>query len=117
MEFVPFVVLLALVKKIVDFFKMASGGDMNGAVTQLVAWGAGVAAVMLFAQSDWADGIQVADHALSTLNAWSQFIVGMTIASSAGVVTDTIKAIDNTDSAGFPPLLTRSRRKYENGAA
>lgn len=116
MEFVPFIALLALVKKIVDFVKLAMARD-PGAVTQLIAWGAGVAAVLLFAQSDWADGIQVADRALSTLNVWSQVIVGLGISSSAGVVTDAIKATDNTDSATMPSLLTRTRRRYENGAA
>lgn len=108
MEFVPVLVLTALVKKIVDTVKYASAGDVNGAATQVVAWLAGVLVTVLAANSDFGGAIAVNGATLGTLNIWSQMLVGVNLASAAGVGWDVIKAVDNTNSAIIPNLLARS---------
>jgi hypothetical protein len=40
------------------------GADVNGILTQLAAWIAGVVVVLLVAQTDWADGIAIGDMSL-----------------------------------------------------
>jgi hypothetical protein len=115
-EVIPAIGLAALVKKFVDFVKLALARD-PGAITQLIAWGAGIAAVVLFAQSDWASGIQVADTTLADLNFWSQAIVGLGVSSAAGFGTDAVKALDDSDTARMPSLVARMHRRYQNGAA
>lgn len=104
-EFIPAVAMAALIKKFIDFAKYITNKDVNGAVTQLVVWAAGVVAVCLFAQTDWADTIAFAGQALSKLNFASQLAIGLGLGSVAGVATDAIKARDNTDSAAMPPLV------------
>lgn len=105
MEFVPLVVLTALIKKIVDTIKYLAAGDVNAVVTQIVAWLAGIAVAFLGAKSDWANSIQVGDVALSTLNNWSVALIGINLASTAGLTWDAIKAVDGSNSAVVPTLL------------
>ena len=105
MEFLPALALLALIKKLIDFLRYASAGDVNGVVTQLVTWGGGVGAVLLVAQTDWASGIDVGNMTLATLNVWSLLFVGLTLSSGAGVVHDVTKAVDGSDSAVLPKLV------------
>lgn len=105
MEFVPVLALVLLVKKILDFLRYATNGNINGVVTQLISWLAGIGAVVLVAQTDWASGINVGDATLSTLNFWSLLFVGLTISSGASVVHDVTKAVDGSDSAKIPTLI------------
>ena len=105
MPFVPLVALLALVVKFTDFLKYVTARNTNGVVTQLVAWGAGVGAFFLAAQTDFASGIHVGDMSLPTLNGWSLVFVGMSVASAGGLAVDYKQARDNSDSAVKPNLL------------
>lgn len=108
MEFVPVLVMSTLVKKIVDTVKYASAGDVNATVTQVVAWLAGVAVTLAAAQSDFGAAIVVNGTTLGMLNVWSQALIGVNLASAAGVGWDVIKAVDNSNSAIVPNLLARS---------
>lgn len=108
-QFIPAIAMLVLAKKVVDFLKYLTNRDLNGAVTQLVAWAAGVCAVLLYAQTDWADTIPVAGSILADLNFWSQLAYGLTIASGASLATDFIKAFDQHDSAAMPQLMPPPR--------
>jgi hypothetical protein len=102
----PIVVVGSLVIAFVNFTRSASGKDWSACATQLLAWAAGIAAVMLAAQTDIADGVAVLGGIpLSTANAWSQVLVGLTAASAGGVFVNLTKALDNSDSATFPKLL------------
>jgi hypothetical protein len=103
--FVPMLALVALVKKIVDFGKSVTNGDANAIVTQLVAWTAGVLAVVLFAKTDFAASVSFGDWNLAAMNFWTQLTVGLTIASSAGVVTDTLQAVNPADPRVDKKLL------------
>ena len=105
MEFVPTLALAALVMSLINFGKYVRGADWNGAGTQLVAWAAGVLAVILTAATDWADGIEVGGQALSSLNAASLILIGLTIASTGSLLTEFKKALDGSDSAAKPDLF------------
>jgi hypothetical protein len=105
MDFVPLVVMVSLVKKVVDFVKYAVNGDVNAIVTQIVAWLVGIGSAFLAANSDWARSIMINGQPLSSLNAWSLVFVGVVLASVAGFGWDTVKAIDGTNSAQVPPLV------------
>jgi hypothetical protein len=94
-----------LVSKIVDFGKFITNRDINGMVTQLLTWVAGVVVVFLGANTDWADGIPVGTDSLGSLGWPSLLLLGLTISSSASFLYDARAAVDNTDSAAMPRLL------------
>jgi hypothetical protein len=110
MEFVPVAAMAVLILKLIDFARYCRAADLNGVITQLSAWAAGVIVVFLVAQTDWASGIGVGDQNLETLNAWSLFFYGLSVGSGASLIKDSIKAIDNTNSAQIPTLMRRSAR-------
>jgi hypothetical protein len=72
-----------------------------------VAWIAGVVAVVLYAQTAWANGIVFNDISLADMNFASLLVIGLGIGSVGSVVTDVIQARDNTDSAAVPPLVPK----------
>ncbi len=111
MEFVPAAAMVALILKIIDFLRYARAGDINGVLTQLSVWFAGVVSLVLVAQTNWADGIEIGDVALSRLGFWSLFFAGLTLASTASVVKDIgYKALDNSNTAKIPTLLPHAAR-------
>lgn len=109
MDFVPLLVMSALVKKLVDFVKYITANDWNAVVTQIVAWIAGIALAFVGADSDWAQNIIINGLPLSNLNNWSLVFVGVNVASLAGFGWDTLKAIDGSNSAAVPHLLHDER--------
>lgn len=116
MEFIPVVAMAALTLKIIDFLRYLRAGDMNGALTQLAAWIAGIAVVLLVAQTDWANGISIGDMNLGTLGFWSLVFYGLTAGSAASFTKDALKAFDNTNSAAIPTLLPTGRHRATGGA-
>lgn len=90
MEFVPVLVLLATVKKAVDFTFYAKAGDYRAVITQLVAWVAGVLMVALAAHSAWANGIVFGDQRLAGLNLASQILAGIALGSTASLAHDAV---------------------------
>lgn len=107
MEFVPIVVMLALIKKLVDVVRYATGRDWNAVVTQVLVWFAGVVVVTVFAASDWAGSIALGDLQLENMNLASLVLAGLTVGSAASVGQDVIKAVDNGQTEAKPPLLRR----------
>lgn len=107
MEFLAAASLLALGWKVVDFLRNLVNlpSTKSAVVTQLTAWIAGVAVVMLAAQTTFAGGINFGDAILGNMNAWDQAFVGLGLLSLGGVGVDVKKAIDNTDTAAVPPLI------------
>jgi len=114
MDFVPLLLMTALVKKVVDLVKYATSGDINAVVTQLVAWLVGIGVTFAAASSDWAENTLVNGQPLSTLNGWGIVLVGVNLASLAGFGWDTIKAIDGSNSAIVPDLLAHPGPKPEH---
>lgn len=105
MEFVPTLGMAVLVIAIINLVKYARAGDVNGVVTTLTVWLAGVAVVFLAAQTDFAGGIVVADAPLSTYNSWSLLFMGLTISSIAQFANEIRGAIDNNVSTVKPNLV------------
>lgn len=107
--------MVTLILKLIDFLRYARGGDVNGMLTQLCAWIAGVVVILLVAQTDWADGIAIGTMSLGKLNFWSLVFYGMSAGSAASLAKDTLKAVDNTNSAAIPVLVPESRRMDDKG--
>lgn len=105
MDFVPVLAMLTLIIAIINLVKYVKTGDTNGVVTTLSVWVAGVIVVLLVGQTDFAEGIVIADQALSTYNTWSLVFIGLTIASMAQFANEIKSAIDSSDSAAKPPMV------------
>jgi hypothetical protein len=98
--------LAALVLKFMDFLRYLKAGDVNGIVSQLIVWISGVGALLLVAQTQWAGEIAVGDTTLSRLSFWSIVFAGMSIASVASAGKDFFKAVDSSNTAKIPTLLS-----------
>lgn len=105
MEIALLATLVALAWKLVDTVKALRAGDVNIVVTQLAVWGAGVLVVWLGSETRWGDSIDINGVALTHLNTAEIVLLGMCLLSAGSVLYDFKKAVDNTDSAAFPPLL------------
>ncbi len=105
MEFAPTLAAIALIMKLIDFTRYARARDVNGIVTQLVTWLAGIVVFLLVAQTTWAVEITLAGRPMNELGFWSLVFAGLSVASTASVVKDTLKAVDNHNSAKIPTLL------------
>ena len=110
MEFIPVVAMAALTLKLVDFLRYCRAADVNGIMTQLASWVAGMIVVLLVAQTDWADGIGIGDMNLGTLGFWSLVFYGLSAGSGASFLKDGLKAVDNTNSAAIPVLVPTGER-------
>ena len=110
MDAVGFLAAMAAIWKLMDLIKYVKAKDVNGAVTLLLTYVLAVAAVLLFAEAELAQTWEVpgVDVALSTLDFASKLIVGLVLASSASVAFDLKKAIDRSDSAVTPSLVSGS---------
>jgi hypothetical protein len=115
MEFLPVVAMAALILKLIDFLRYCRAADVNGITTQLAAWIAGVLVVLLVAQTDWADGISIGDMSLGTLGFWSLVFYGLSAGSTASFVKDTLKAVDNSNTAAIPVLVPAARARANDG--
>lgn len=105
MEVFTAATLLALVGKVTSFLKYLTSGQIREAGTQAVVWIAGIVVFMVAAKADIANGFKIlGDLTLADMNAWSQALLGASVASGASVIYDVRKAIDDTDSAAEPPL-------------
>jgi len=94
----------AVVLKLVDFIKYARNGDWNGVLTLLTGWLAGLVAVFVFVQTEWADEITIGSETLDQLTVWSKVVFAFAASSVAAVLYDFKKAVDNTDTASTPKM-------------
>jgi hypothetical protein len=98
--------LLALLVKVVDTARYATAKQINGVVTQVIAWGLGVGGVFAVAQTQWAAHISVGNGTtLAHQGAFSLVAIGLSISSSGSVLKDLQAALDSTNTAVVPPLL------------
>ena len=109
LEFTPLLAMAALVYQVVAFLRFLRGKDVNGALTIVTGWAAGLVAVLLVAQTDFANGIGVGDQTLATLNFASQVFVGLTLSSLAGFGNDVLGAVDQWRSTAKPRLVDGER--------
>jgi hypothetical protein len=110
MPFIPTVAMAVLTLKIIDLLRYARVPDINGVLTQLSAWIAGVLVVLLAAQTDWARSINIGDKNLHTLGFWSLVFYGLSAGSTASLAKDTLKAVDNSNSAAIPTLVPQTTK-------
>lgn len=94
--------LAALVFSGVNFLKYLTAKQIKPAVTQAVAWGGGIATVMMANQ---AEGLPFIDFTPGKMNGWAQVILGASLGGGASVIREIGKALDSTDSAAKPPLI------------
>lgn len=106
--------LAALVWKVTDFLRLVANlpATRSSVVTQLVAWLAGVGAVFLYGASQLGDfQVPGTKLLLSDMNGWTKLIVGLAIGSATSVGVDVKQAIDRSDSAAKPALLSPPARE------
>ena len=105
MAFTPLFALGTLVFTFVNFLKYARNKDINGVVTQGVAWVAGIAGVAIAAHTQFAGSINFGSLPLNKMNFVTQIFIGLIATSILSTVNEVKKAVDNTDSAAQPPLV------------
>jgi hypothetical protein len=72
MTFVPFLVMVALNKKLVDFVKELLPNDLANKTIQAIAWAVGIGLAFAFAWSDFGSMIPVVQgRTLDQLDAWA----------------------------------------------
>jgi hypothetical protein len=105
-------VFSALVWKVIDFFRMLFNfsTQKSAIVTQLTAWAGGVLLVVVAAHASVTSGLVLpgSDEPLKTIDFASQILLGLLISSLASTVVDLKQAIDGSDSASKPPMITGS---------
>jgi hypothetical protein len=84
MEILTMILLIFLAMKFVDVIRYIVNADMNGLVTQLVAWLVGVLAVYLTVWAEWAT---------MPTDTWTRILWGVLIGSGAAAAHDLLRAI------------------------
>jgi hypothetical protein len=102
MEFVPILALGTLVFTVVIFLKNLTAQQWRPAVTQLIAWLAGIVAMFVMAAMQFASGITVGSTTMDKLDFGSKVFVGLLAASLLSTLNEFKKALDRTDSAVVP---------------
>lgn len=108
--------MLALVKTFVDYLRSWASlfrhetGSGNMVTHRSIAYAAGILAVFLFGASQLGDfAVPGTSLLLSDMNGWTKLIVGLSIGGMASLYTDTIKAVDSSDSQRVPPMIQPTR--------
>lgn len=102
-----FVGLIALIHKAVDFLRLLLNFSTNKSaiLTQVLAWVGGIAAIVLFAASDFGDSVNAAGSTLDEVSGATLVLLGIMLSSAASVVVDFKQSIDNSDSAAKPSIM------------
>lgn len=107
--FAPLAALTATVFVVISLLRYARGRDWNGVFTIVSVWVAGIAVLALFAQSNWAEHIDLAGLTggvpLAELNFASLIILGLQLGSTATAFNELRGAIDSSTSTAKPSLL------------
>lgn len=93
----------AVVLKLSDLAKFIQAKKWASVETQVGVFAVGIIAVVLAAHSNFAGGIALAGVTLKEANWGAQVLIGLVAGSSAGVLYDAKRAIDNSDSAATSP--------------
>ncbi len=101
-------VLLGLtVKAVLGFVKVLRHQEWNAVLTTLTWWVVGIGALVAFAQTQWAEGIDLWGTKLSDAGTWEIIVLGINASSLGIFANENLKAKDNTDSASQPPLFAQ----------
>jgi hypothetical protein len=90
---------------VVIFLKNLSAQQWGSAITQVVAWLAGIGGMFLLAATQFGGGISIAGTALDKLDSGSTVLVGLMVASLLSTLHEFKKAIDRTETAAVPEWL------------
>jgi fatty acid desaturase len=96
--------LLLLVKALVDLLKRFKS-DRPAAFTQLATFAVAVGVVFLFAATPFGAGVALLGVSLAGAAVATKVLFGLALAAGAMGAHDTLKAVDNTQSAAVPPLF------------
>ena len=99
---------IGLVIAIVNFIKNVRAGNVNGWLTMLAVWLAGVGVVLLLRASDFGATITLGDFILSEVNFATAILAGLGLGSAALLANDFKQALDGQDSARKPDLVPPS---------
>lgn len=104
--FVLPVFVAAMIQKVTDLVAFATAKDWKAVVKQVIAYLTGVAAVAVVNAAEVADEYVLPgfDQTLSDLNTAGVVLVGIALASGAGVVRDFINSRDNNSTSYVPPI-------------
>jgi|GEM_PF-1726568 len=105
MSFAPLVAVGTLVFTFVNFLTYIKSKNWNGIVTQVIAWVAGIAGIVLAAHTQFASTVTFGSATLSRMDAATQIFLGLIATSILSTVNELKKAIDNSDSAAKAPLV------------
>jgi hypothetical protein len=114
MSLAPLTAVGTLVFTFVNFLTYVSAGirggahwkSWNGAITQVIAWAAGIAGIMIAAQTQFASMITFGTEKLSAADWQTQVFLGLIATSLLSTVNEVKKAIDSSDSAQKVQLTT-----------
>ena len=104
------IVFSALVWKVIDFLRMLFNykAQRSAIVTQATAWVGGVALVLVAAQANVTQNLVLpgSDQTLHAMDFVSLILIGLLVSSLASGIVDIKQAIDSSDSASKPAMLT-----------
>jgi len=103
------VLLATLVMQVIDFLRELTNlkTQKSAVLTQLSAWGAGIALAALSAHASVTANLTLPGLSapMHTLDAGSVVLVGMLFSSLASTIVDVKQAIDSGDSSAKPSLI------------
>ena len=101
-------VLVNFVRNVLALRKARDAEAINSVVTQMAAWGIGIAVVFVCAAAEVANNIAFFGTALKDMDTFSKVIVGFALASGGSVVNDFFAARDNSRTSANPALIGRN---------
>jgi hypothetical protein len=95
MEFIPAVVLVALIKSFVDLAKRLLNKEYKPVATQLLSYLAGVGVVVLFSKTACAASLAIGGVTLAGAGLATCAVIGIALASTAGLAADALSAVSS----------------------
>lgn len=102
MELILILALGALVYAVVILVKNLTARQWGPALTQAIAWLAGIGGVFMMAAAQFAGGITIGNTTLDNLGFWPKVLLGLLVASLMSLLHEFKKAIDRADTAAVP---------------
>lgn len=107
MSLVPLTALGTLIFAFVNFLKYLTARNWNGAITQGIAWVAGIVGIVLFAHTAFAAAVTFGGVPLQSMGIASQIFIGLMATSILSTLNEGYKALDTTQTAEKPKLFPR----------
>jgi hypothetical protein len=105
MSFTPLLAVGTLVFTLVNFLTYWRGKNYSAMLTQVIAWAAGIGAILIAAHTQFAPQISFSGQTLAKMDWQTQVFIGLIATSILSTVNEVKKAIDTSDSAKKTPLF------------